>query len=720
MAARLKRKRSKSQIQSLNEESVVSDILLEPIIVPEFRINLGLPAVKLEYCDGSGWYPLASESWVTTNAPGTVTSISAGTGLTGGTITSSGTISIASVGITPGSYNWPNSLTINAQGQVTGANAGSQPITSIISNSGLTVTTSNGQSLINIFNTGVTSGTYNWPASFSVNAIGQLTSVTASGSLPINRLSGYPSSSSVFLRGDGSWASPTSSSIDINTGTTGQLSISRLNGYPSSSNAFLRGDGSWMLPYINNLNINGTVSLLSYGLTTSGNVNATTGSLIGNNLASYNSSSLNVQSPIAMGNNRISNLQDPINSQDAVTKSYTDLRVDKYQTLSFSSSLSWDTTLGNVAFLTLSSNCAISSISWSAVGVSTFTLFVKQDSTGNRTLNIHNIYRPGSTSTLMPLSTAANAVDCLIFKLSGEAGKIYLVQVINNFQFAPAPPSKFMFDYTGSTQTLTIQSSATNTCRVKVLGGGGGQGLYSAGSGSSGAGGYTVYLFNTSSYIGQTLYIKTGQGGEGGISVTRAGAGGWPNGGMGISGDTYPGGGGGRSEVRIGSSGGTILAVAGGGGGGSGFTTNGLGAGGGTTGQDGVNPGTGGTQSAGGVSAPSPPSQFIQAGFSQGAGATTTLTNLDSYDTGGGGDGYFGGGCSGSDGRTSGGGSGYVNTSFSGYSSGTTYQGSGMAIPSIASSDSDFSGGYGIGQPGAANTGSGLRGGVGRIVIEFI
>ena len=254
--------------------NALSDVLLEPIVVPEFRINLGLPAVKLEYCDGSGWYPLASESWVTTNAPGTVTSISAGTGLTGGTITSSGTISIASVGITPGSYNWPNSLTINAQGQVTGANAGSQPITSIISNSGLTVTTSNGQSLINIFNTGVTSGTYNWPASFSVNAIGQLTSVTASGSLPINRLSGYPSSSSVFLRGDGSWASPTSSSIDINTGTIGQLNISRLNGYPSSSSSFLRGDGTWILPYINNLNINGTVSFSNYGLTTSGTITA--------------------------------------------------------------------------------------------------------------------------------------------------------------------------------------------------------------------------------------------------------------------------------------------------------------------------------------------------------------------------------------------------------------------------------------------------------------
>jgi len=60
-----------------------------------------------------------------------------------------------------------------------------------------------------------------------------------------------------------------------------------------------------------------------------------------------------------------------------------------------------------------------------------------------------------------------------------------------------------------------------------------------------------------------------------------------------------------------------------------------------------------------------------------------------------------------------------VNTAFAGYSSGTTYQGSGTSIPSVASSDSDFSGGYGIGQPGAS-TGSGLRGGAGRVVVEFI
>ncbi len=90
--------------------------------------------------------------------------------------------------------------------------------------------------------------------------------------------------------------------FDINTNTSAQLNISRLNGYPNSSNAFLRGDGTWILPYINTLNINGTVSLSTYGLTTSGSLSATTGTLIANNLQAYNSGSLVVQSPLSLSN----------------------------------------------------------------------------------------------------------------------------------------------------------------------------------------------------------------------------------------------------------------------------------------------------------------------------------------------------------------------------------------------------------------------------------
>ena len=457
----------------------------------------------------------------------------------------------------------------------------------------------------------------------------------------------------------------------------------------------------------------GTLNLTSNDLTTAGTVQT-------NNLSSFNSSAIQVLSPFNMQNNDVTGLPNPVTSTSAINKNYLEQRIDRYQTLSYSSVISWDAGSGNIAVLTLSGNCVINSISWNTQGSNELVLFVKQDSTGSRTLNIYGIYRAGSTSSQMPLSTAANAVDCLIFKVAGDS-RLYLTQVINNFQYVPFPPTKYIFDYTGSTQSLVIPVSASNTCRIKLLGAGGGQGVYSANSGSSGAGGYTVFQFYTSSYIGQSLYIKVGQGGEGGISGTRAGNSGWPNGGWGISGDTYPGAGGGRSEVRIGSASGTILAIAGAGGGGSGYSTNNLGAGGGgdrAAGQDGGFTGSGGGTSSGGTSASSSPTQFQQAGFLQGAGATTTVTG-NTYDCGGGGDGYYGGGCAGGDGRTSGGGSGYYNSSFSGPVTFLPPASSGMNISSEAASDSDFSGGYGIGRPGAAS-GTGLRGGQGRIVIEFV
>ena len=285
-------------------------------------------------------------------------------------------------------------------------------------------------------------------------------------------------------------------------------------------------------------------------------------------------------------------------------------------------------------------------------------------------------------------------------------------------------------------KALTIPASINNICRIRIMGAGGGQGVYSFNSGSSGAGGFTVYHFNTTNYINQQLKFIVGQGGEGGYSAVRAGAGGYPNGGNGISGDTYPGGGGGRSDVRIGTSSNTfnqstILAIAGGGGGGSGYSYGGSGgAGGGTNGQSNTTASsTGGTQSSGGTSSTnsfSPPSQFTQAGSLQGAGGIGIIT-ANNYDTGGGGDGYYGGGCGGGDGSSSSGGSGYINTSFSGYvsyysiSSGT-YSGNYMSVPAESTSYSEFTDGCGIGVTGIGNGSNivGVRGGNGKIVIDFL
>jgi hypothetical protein len=574
-----------------------------------------------------------------------------------------------------------------------------------------------------------------------------------SGSLNINRLQNFPSSNSVFLRGDGTWAIPTATIVlpyniytsalnntdfriynSNNSSTSTAFSVYNQNtGYGVEfglNNSTLEGY-VWAGPTLSlkfgtngimrmKINSNGSIDCQSNDILTTGTINAQTGTLRGNNLAAHNSTSLQVLNPLNMQNNDIAGLPlIPVMSTSATSRAYVEDKTDEYQTLTYASNINWNATNGNVAVLTLSGNCTISNVTWYTSGSSTLKLFVKQDGVGNRTLNIHNIFRAGSTSSLMPLSTVANAVDCLIFSISSESGKLYLLQVINNLLSVPVPTFKYTFDFTGVIQTVTIPASSTNKCRLKILGAGGGQGLYNGG-GSSGAGGYAIYEFDTSSYIEQILYIRVGQGGEGGINASRAGQGGWPNGGFGISGDTYPGGGGGRSEVRIGSSSGTILAISGGGGGGSGYSTSGLGAGGGTSGQNGGFTGTGGTQSSGGVSAGGYPAQFQQAGFLQGAGATTTLTG-QSYDCGGGGDGYYGGGCAGGDGRTSGGGSGYINDSFPG-KSGTIIVAisSGMSISPAASSDSDFSSGYGVGRAGGSLSGSGLRGGNGRVIVEFI
>jgi hypothetical protein len=78
-------------------------------------------AAKREYYNGVEWV---------VETDGTVTSITAGTGLDGGTITDTGTISLGNTAVTAGSYDYA-SITVDEQGRLTSANAGTTPVTSI-------------------------------------------------------------------------------------------------------------------------------------------------------------------------------------------------------------------------------------------------------------------------------------------------------------------------------------------------------------------------------------------------------------------------------------------------------------------------------------------------------------------------------------------------------------------------------------------------------------
>lgn len=210
---------------------------------------------------------------------------------------------------------------------------------------------------------------------------------------------------------------------------------------------------------------------------------------------------------------------------------------------------------------------------------------------------------------------------------------------------AVAGHSTSIFTYTGSNQYFTVPAGVTRIT-IQAWGAAGG----GANNGASGGnGGYSVAT-NVAVTPGESLLVEVGGGGRVQSNVqARA----YPSGGL-ASTDQYPtyiqGNGGGRSGVARDS---TYLLIAGAGGGGAYQSGQSGGDGGGTNGATGgyniANPGTGGSQAAGGVT---------NGAYLYGGNGMPSANSLN----GGGGDGYYGGGGgyrNGGGSSAGGGGSGY-------------------------------------------------------------
>jgi hypothetical protein len=126
--------------------------------------------------------------WIT-DCRGSVSSVATSTGLTGGPITTSGSIALSDTAVVPGSYTAAN-ITVDQKGRITSAQDGSVGVTAIYTGPDLVGGPVTSAGTIDLSTTGVTPGTYT-NATITVDSKGRVSNVssgTGTGAIPCSDL----------------------------------------------------------------------------------------------------------------------------------------------------------------------------------------------------------------------------------------------------------------------------------------------------------------------------------------------------------------------------------------------------------------------------------------------------------------------------------------------------------------------------------------------------